>query len=199
MRALLINDLAEAGSPNTETSSYTSDLLNYKGMGVHSLTVRGACQMLKCAPETILVVEDDATVRRLIVRVLQRSGFRVIAADSAQYGLALFQSHPNAIKLAILDMVMPGMSGLDLANELRCACPEVRILYISGYIDSVAMESIGHRSPESVLLKPFGKGALVERVQQLLALDLEPQPPGTARTSNPGAKDGDPVKEAKAS
>jgi DNA-binding response OmpR family regulator len=125
--------------------------------------------MLEGAPETILVVEDDASVRRMIVRVLQRSGFKVIAADSAQHGLAAFQSHPNAIKLTILDMVMPGMSGLDLANELRCACPEVRILYISGYIGSVAMESIGFSSPESVLLKPFGKGALVARVKQLLA------------------------------
>jgi FixJ family two-component response regulator len=66
-------------------------------------------------------------------------------------------------------MVMPGMSGLDLAAELERLRPGVKILYTSGYGSSVAMESISHRSPDRVLLKPFDAAELVERVSRLVA------------------------------
>jgi DNA-binding NtrC family response regulator len=120
------------------------------------------------APQTILVVEDDPAVRRLIVRALSRNGFTVLGAGSATAGLAAFEAPFANIKLAIIDMVMPGMSGLDLAAELERRQPGIRILYISGHGDSIAMDSIARRRPEFVLLKPFVPGTIVTRVQQLL-------------------------------
>lgn len=116
----------------------------------------------------ILVVEDNGALRRLMARVLSASGFQVLEASTAQEGLTFFRAHTSAIALVIVDMVMPGMSGLDLAAELERQLPGIRILYISGYVTSVAMESIRQRSPERVLFKPFDPGDLLQRVTQLL-------------------------------
>jgi CheY-like chemotaxis protein len=130
----------------------------------------------------ILVVEDNGALRRLIARVLSGSDFQVVEAATAQEGLTLFGAHAATIALVIVDMVMPGMSGLDLAAELERQRPGIRILYISGYGSSVAMESIRQRSPERVLLKPFDPADLVGRVRQLLgpAPDLAADSPRQA-------------------
>ncbi|MBZ5575219.1 MAG: response regulator [Acidobacteriia bacterium] len=117
---------------------------------------------------TILVVEDNGALRRLMTRTLADSGFLVLEAGSAPHGLAVFQAEPLSVDLAVIDMVMPGMSGLDLAAELERERPGMKILYISGYSSSVAIESISRRSPDRVLLKPFDVRDLVERVGRLL-------------------------------
>jgi len=115
----------------------------------------------------ILVVEDNGALRRLMARVLADQGFQVLQAASAIKGLELFQAQPESVALAVVDMVMPGMSGLDLAAELERLRPGIKILYTSGYGSSVAMESISHRSPDRVLLKPFDAAELVDRVSRL--------------------------------
>ena len=127
---------------------------------------------METARPTIIVVEDQASLRRNIGRSLGRKGFRVIQAASAQEGLAIFQAHQVSIDLAIIDIVMTGMSGLDLAAELIRDHPLVKILYISGYAHSVAMETIGSISPETVLAKPFTPNALIDRVEQLLQMPV---------------------------
>ena len=73
-------------------------------------------------------------------------------------------------------MVMPGVSGLDLATDLIREYPGIKILYTSGYVDSVAMNVIARRSPQAVLLKPFTEQALLERVHQLLKMPREIEP-----------------------
>lgn len=118
----------------------------------------------------VLVVEDDPAVRRLMKRMITRMGVAVLTASTAQHGLARVRRERGAIDLAILDMVMPGMSGLDLATELDRQYPNLRILYISGYVDSVAMEVIARQHPERVLLKPFGEQALLDRVRLLMGI-----------------------------
>jgi len=118
---------------------------------------------------TILVVEDNSALRRLMARVLIDQGFQVLQASTAPKGLELFQAQPELVDLAVVDMVMPGMSGLDLAAELERLRPGIKILYTSGYGSSVAMESISHRSPDRVLLKPFDATELAERVSRLVA------------------------------
>jgi len=120
------------------------------------------------ARPTILVVEDQPSIREVIRRALRRNGFQVREASSAEEGLSVFQAHDVSINLAIIDMVMTGMSGLDLAAELIRLRPQVKILYISGYADSIAMETLGRISPETVLAKPFTSEALMGRVEQLL-------------------------------
>jgi len=120
-------------------------------------------------PKTILVVEDESAVRRLIVQTLKQNGFAPLEAASAMEGLAAFETHAGDISLAIVDMVMPAMSGLDLAAELVRLQPDLKILYISGYGQSVAMISIQRQTPDLVLIKPFTVGVLLERVRKLLA------------------------------
>ena len=124
--------------------------------------------MRKAGKRTILVVEDDDSIRRLIARVLEDDGMVPLPAGSASEGLSLFEGHNASIDLAIIDMVMPGMSGLDLAAELERRRPGMRILYISGYVESVAMECVARRDPDLVLLKPFNGTTLMARVQSLL-------------------------------
>ena len=109
-------------------------------------------------------------MRRLIFRALQTSGIDTIGAGTAAEGLEVFLAHRGKIDLVIVDMVMPGMSGLDLAAELERLQPGVQILYISGSGDSIAMKSIQRQSADRVLLKPFIPEDLVERVTQLLAV-----------------------------
>ena len=124
--------------------------------------------MSQSPQHTLLVVEDDSAVRELMVWVLSENGFQVLEAESAEAGLGVLQQHPSEIDLAIIDLVMPGASGLDLAAEMGRDHPTAKILYISGYSASIAMESILRRSPESALLKPFTMEQLTERVTQLL-------------------------------
>jgi len=131
----------------------------------------------------ILVVEDNGALRRLIARVLSESGFTILEASSAPEGLNTFRAQPQSIDLAIIDMVMPGMSGLDLAAELDRQRPGMKILYTSGHVSSVAMESISQRSPAHVLLKPFDPGDLIDRVVHLLEPEVPNGKPGVGTIS----------------
>jgi DNA-binding response OmpR family regulator len=77
-------------------------------------------------------------------------------------------SYSGIIPLVIVDIMMPGVNGLDFANQLSIERPQSEILYISGFTGSIAVESIALRKPQSVLPKPFTGQQLVARVQQLL-------------------------------
>ncbi len=131
----------------------------------------------------ILVVEDNGALRRLMLRILTGSGYAVLEASSGAQGLDLFRAHSPRVDLAILDMVMPGLSGLDVAAEIERHQPGMKILYISGYASSVAMESIRRLSPDCVLIKPFDAAQLIERVASL----LQPEQPQPSPVSPPEA------------
>jgi len=126
------------------------------------------------AQRTILVVEDNGALRRLMLRILEGCGYSVLEAANGHQGMDLFQQQ-GTVDLAIIDMVMPGMSGLDVAAEIERQQPGTKILYVSGHGSSVAIDSISRRTPDRVLLKPFDAADLIDRVAQLLQLD-GPQP-----------------------
>lgn len=132
------------------------------------------------AQRTILVVEDNGALRRLMLRILEGCGYAVLEAANGPQGLELFRQQ-GTVDLAILDMVMPGMSGLDVAAEIERQQPGIKILYVSGHTSSVAIDSISRRSPENVLLKPFDAGDLIDRVAQLLEPD-GPRPSAVAES-----------------
>jgi CheY-like chemotaxis protein len=138
---------------------------------------------------TILVVEDQPLMRRLIVEMLGWHGLLALEASTAVAGLEAVRKHGHLISLAIIDMVMPGISGLDLAAELNRCRPSLPILYISGYVASIAMEVIARRSPEAVLLKPFTESELIARVRRLVELAQAPKSPevepGFAMSASP--------------
>lgn len=120
------------------------------------------------AASTVLVVEDQQGMRQLICRMLERSHFAVFDCGNARQALGLLDGHPE-IELAIIDMVMPGMSGLDLAAEMSRRHPGIQILYISGFVASIAIQAIADQRPEAVLLKPFTEQQLMQRVRRLLS------------------------------
>ncbi len=117
---------------------------------------------------TILVVEDEPAVRRMIRAVLQRAGFTVLEASNGSQALVVCRSYPAAIDLTVIDIVMPGMGGLDLASELDSMARPTKILYISGMDTSVAVTSLASSAPDLMLKKPFSPEELVERVNRLL-------------------------------
>lgn len=119
---------------------------------------------------SVLVVDDERSLLHLIMRTLKDNGIRAIGAGDGAEGLEVFLANREGIDLVIIDMMMPRMNGLDLAAELERRRPGVKILYISGHGASIAMESILRQSADRVLLKPFRKQELVERVALLLGV-----------------------------
>lgn len=117
----------------------------------------------------ILVVDDEDQVRKFIKTALSCGGYDVLEASGGLEALATLLSYPGKIPLAIVDIVMPGVSGLDFANQVHMDRPETRVLYISGFTDSIAVDSITRRQPAAMLNKPFTARALLRRVRQLLA------------------------------
>ena len=117
---------------------------------------------------TILLVEDHTPLRSSLAQLLARHGFHVLDAGDAEHALALFREHRAAIDLVIADMMMPGVTGLDLGAELERDSPVLKILYISGYTESIAAASLRSQSPDRVLLKPFTSEELLARIGELL-------------------------------
>jgi two-component system cell cycle sensor histidine kinase/response regulator CckA len=118
--------------------------------------------------ETILVVEDQDEVRNLAVRALEKFGYTVFSAKSAEDAVAFCSRKEHALDLVVTDVIMPGMNGGELARQLRSLNPKLRVLFMSGYTDNV----IAHRGvlDEGVefLQKPFTADRLAEQVRTVL-------------------------------
>ena len=118
--------------------------------------------------ETILVVEDEDSVRTLVHRLLERNGYHVLTARSGAEGLETVAAYDGAIGLALTDVVMPGMSGGEFADQATAASPDLKIVFMSGYPDDVA-EELGALSPGlNYLQKPFNATAVLETVARVL-------------------------------
>jgi CheY-like chemotaxis protein len=118
--------------------------------------------------ETILLVEDEARVRKLIFDVLTSRGYRVLEATRGEEAIRLWRRHANEIDLCVVDVVMPEMSGPDLVRQLGPLKPRMRVLYISGYADEAIVHHGILRTGAAFLQKPFPPDALVRKVRELL-------------------------------
>ncbi|MFO8071798.1 MAG: PAS domain S-box protein [Polyangia bacterium] len=118
--------------------------------------------------ETVLVVEDEQMVRRIAERVLRASGYRVLSAANAGEALLICEQHDGEIDLVLTDMVMPQMSGEQLAERLAERWPKIRVLYMSGYTgDEIAQH--GSLDPEiHFVSKPFTASELAGKVRAAL-------------------------------
>ncbi len=118
--------------------------------------------------ETILVCEDDASVRVLVSKSLKRAGYRVITAENGGQALELVAQYGGPIDMLVTDVVMPGMNGRVLADRMTAAYPTLRTLFISGYPAHVVAPE-GNLGPGVELLqKPFSGPVLQERVRAVL-------------------------------
>jgi hypothetical protein len=118
--------------------------------------------------ETVLVVEDEAGVRELACQFLRVKGYNVLEAGGGPDALDVARRYQGTIHLLLSDMVMPKMSGGDLAARLREIRPEIRIAFMSGYSE-FSRGDVGKGFPDApVLQKPFSPTTLVEIVREAL-------------------------------
>ena len=124
-------------------------------------------EVVKTLMATILVAEDETSVRLLVGSVLEGQGFTVIAADDGETALAAFRKNPGKIDLLVTDVLMPRIGGRRLVRELRSVQPCLPVLYITGYEAHESLEA----SPGAqtlLLRKPFGMPELIAAVHSLL-------------------------------
>jgi CheY-like chemotaxis protein len=118
--------------------------------------------------ETILVVEDDEELRRLCRKTFQKHGYRILEATNGEEALSIGKKHTEPIQLMLTDVVMPKMSGRQLAELIQQLRPDMKVLYMSGY----AEDSIAHHgmleSGLAFLEKPFSPDGLLRKVREVL-------------------------------
>jgi PAS domain S-box-containing protein len=122
--------------------------------------------------ETVLLAEDNEAVRLLTERVLRSEGYAVLVAAHGYEALQLAQAHAGTIHLLLTDVMMPGMSGPRLAEELERDRPETAVLFMSGYTEQTVVERGSLREGITYLQKPFTPGVLIRRVREML--DVRP-------------------------
>jgi CheY-like chemotaxis protein len=134
----------------------------------HHADTSGAPDRAEAGSETLLVVEDEDSVRRLLAHILSRHGYNVLEAANGEEALELFEKRSAEISLVLTDMVMPQMSGRELGEHLQQLRPAIKILYISGYTDDILARtgSLGPGMP--FLQKPLHPEVLAAKVREAL-------------------------------
>jgi len=131
-------------------------------------TVSAVPAVSTASGETILLVEDEAIVRDLVRRVLQASGYTVLEATNGDEAIRLAHEHHGLIHLLLADVVLPGLSGPEIADLLANTRPRLPILFMSGYAqDSVERYGLSLTS-HTFLQKPFTPLSLLNRVRDAL-------------------------------
>ncbi len=126
--------------------------------------------------ETILLVEDDENVRVLIGEELRKCGYRIVEARNGVEACLVATPYIKKLRLLLTDIVMPGMSGVELARNLRVIKPGLKVLFISGYTDDIG---VGAGGPGTLYLqKPFTPEVLAEKVREVLNLESSSQKSG---------------------
>ena len=115
---------------------------------------------------TILVVEDTPAVRKMVCAMLSQTGYHCLEAGDGVEALRLLEDAGD-VQLVLTDVIMPNMDGPELARQLSQVRPELRILFMSGYVEDTVVRSIGKAS-SLFLPKPFTATALMEKVRQAL-------------------------------
>jgi two-component system cell cycle sensor histidine kinase/response regulator CckA len=118
--------------------------------------------------DTILLVEDEVALRNLVQILLTEAGYHVIPASTSREALALGMAPGVAVDLLLTDVVMPGLSGPQLANELTRRRPEVQVLYMSGYVGDALAEQGLDESTVTIISKPFKPEQLLRLVRDML-------------------------------
>jgi signal transduction histidine kinase/CheY-like chemotaxis protein len=126
---------------------------------------------------TLLLVEDEPALRLLVVTMLEEQGYLVLQAGNGLDAIALAERHRGDIDLLLTDVVMPRLSGPELAQQLRALRPGLEVLFMSGYNDSRLVHRGVEEANVNLLVKPFSPDELVERVEELTGRESPPAGP----------------------
>ena len=149
-------------------STFTIYLPRVEGTGEHADELPGWTDQPRAAG-TVLVVEDDISVRRLACRVLRARGYRVLEAGEGSEALRLLRQHEGPVDLILTDIIMPGLSGPALVERLLLDAPDMKVLYITGYSEEAIRQQGVLPAGGALLEKPFTAHQLAERVRGVLA------------------------------
>jgi CheY-like chemotaxis protein len=118
--------------------------------------------------ETVLVVEDQAVVRRYAAAALRTFGYQVIEAENADEALLVCERESERIDLVLTDVVMPGLSGRELADRLKQRRPGIKVMFMSGYTDDAIVHRGALEEEAQFIQKPFGPDQLAIKVREML-------------------------------
>jgi two-component system cell cycle sensor histidine kinase/response regulator CckA len=118
--------------------------------------------------ETVLLVEDNEIVRRLACRVLRRAGYRILEACDGEAAMRVFRANASEVDLALIDVVMPGMSGRAVAENIRARNPSLPILFSSGYDFRLLDDALRDWEHTEIVHKPYHPKELLRRVRDAL-------------------------------
>ncbi|MCC6215925.1 MAG: response regulator [Polyangiaceae bacterium] len=144
-----------------------------------------ATRDLRGGSETILIAEDESSVRAIVAFVLRRAGYRVLEAADGEGAIALFAADPAAVDAVLLDAVLPGRSGLQVYRELSARRPDVRVLFSSGYSTTVFPEGFFEDGRHVLLAKPYSPDRLLRELRAVL--DRAPRADGRDAIAPAGA------------
>ncbi len=125
--------------------------------------------------ETILLVEDERLVRNLCLEVLTKAGYAVLEAQNGEEALRLARENKRALDLIVTDVVMPGMSGRELAKKMTAHHPRAKVLYLSGYADDAVLRHGVMEEGAALIPKPFTPNQLLKKIRDIL--DASPKKP----------------------
>jgi DNA-binding NtrC family response regulator len=129
--------------------------------------------------ETILLVDDEPNLVVIVSRQLVGANYRVIKASNGKEALNLYEKHRAAIRLVILDLLMPGMSGKQCLEALRCMDPKVRVLVATGHTTPCMGGELEQAGAKGYISKPFETSQLLEKIRKIIDDELEAGTPNT--------------------
>jgi CheY-like chemotaxis protein len=155
---------------STEVGKGTTFKIYFPRAGTHPPAGEAlpAALRLPRGTETILLVEDETPLRRFSHIVLESCGFTVLDAEGGDRALELAAEHRGRIRLLLVDVILPGVSGREVAEEILRHDPGLKVLYMSGYTDDVVGRYGFTIDGTKFLQKPFTPGALARKVREVL-------------------------------
>ncbi len=129
---------------------------------------------IKIASETVLLVEDEAGVRRLAKRILEKAGYVVLEAANGDDAELLFASHAGSVDLVVTDIIMPGCGGPELVGRLQLRAPALKVIYMSGYTEQSAARKAGLNAGFPFVQKPFTAAEFASRIREVLDHEAAP-------------------------
>jgi two-component system cell cycle sensor histidine kinase/response regulator CckA len=118
--------------------------------------------------KTILVVDDEPEIRKLVAAMASQPGYSVITADSGEHAMTVYKNLKGPIQLLITDVVQPGMSGPMLADRLTALQPDLKVLYMSGYDNTLVVQRYVVEKGHNLLTKPFTAAEFQAKIHELL-------------------------------